>query len=174
MDISQQYDLAPVLEDRAIPAWRSLIREVERRYQEVKGELRIIPVENALPYRSAQAMNADIARGRMLVSVLNNEHPIWTPDQNFQFRVVHDYDAHFLGNCAFSLVGERQSFCIQAERLRDSAARPALLVEVYGQAAASVRHRGVFQVQKVFLPIFHDRREVMRPCTDKTSCEKLS
>src|SRR5215831_4287517 len=108
-----EYDLAPVFDPRAIGAWRSLIGRVEARYDALARTLQIVPVAGE-PYPTAAAMNADIRAGRMLVSTLHSEHPVWTPEQNLKFRVVHDVDAHYTHNLPFSLEGERQAYLAQA------------------------------------------------------------
>lgn len=149
--VAKQYDAAPVMDPEAVPAWRDLMAHVR---QDV--ELNILPKLNVeevhgQPYANAAEMNADIANGHLKVSVDNSEHPVWTPQENILFRIWHDYRQHFENGADFSLEGEWKAFK-RAEEGMPAAARDALHVEIYGQAAAATAHSGEFQVQKIYLP----------------------
>lgn len=149
---AQRYNAAPEFDPDAVPLWDNLISDVERRYDEIAQDIKIIPVNDDAPYKSAQEMIEDIQRNKQLkVSALHNEHPLWTPEQNLKFRAVHDFDGHFQSGADFTLQGEKRAFDSHAKTLQSDEARQALEVEVLGQAAAAVQS-GKFQVQKVFVP----------------------
>ncbi len=152
--MAQVYDAAPTFDERAVPAWNALRDETKKMFADISKKVQVEGVPGQ-PYANAAEMNADIARGHFKVSTDNNEHPLWTPEENFRFRVVHDYLGHFEGNQDFSLAGEVEAFKSHGAKLSEDA-RKALQVEVYGQAASAVGHGGEFQPQKVFLPDFEE------------------
>ncbi|MDO8547879.1 MAG: LPD38 domain-containing protein [Nitrospirales bacterium] len=149
--MADEYDAAPVLDKAAIPAWNALRDDTARRYKEILLKVHVERVTGQ-PYTDATSMIADIAKGSFKVTTDYSEHPVWTVEENVQFRVVHDYLGHFKTGYDFSLYGEQRAYAAHAELLTDPLAKQALKVEVYGQAAAAVSHDGVFQVQKIFLP----------------------
>jgi hypothetical protein len=149
--MATMYDAAPMIDDAARPSWAALSTETDRMYDDVLKKVKVERVSGQ-PYASAEEMNADIARGVFKVTTDNSDHPLWSVDQNWKFRVVHDYYGHFLQGNDFSLDGEYRAWQAHARLLGNPLAAPALQVEVYGQAAAAIAHSGEFQPQKVFLP----------------------
>ncbi len=146
---AREYDAA-LTDPAAKPAWDALARETDRLYDEIVASGLRIEKVTGQPYATADEMIEDINRGVLKVTTDNSEHPFWTVEQNFKFRVVHDYLGHREGGNDFSLGGEYKAFLRHAERLQDEAAKKALQTEVYGQAAAAVAH-SQFQEQKAFL-----------------------
>jgi len=69
----------------------------------------IQPVPIADPYADASAQAHDIGHGRLLVSTLYCDHPLWTADQNVSFRAWHDLE-HFAHGTDFSPEGELETF----------------------------------------------------------------
>lgn len=148
---AKEYDNAPVFDKAATPAWDALKRETARMYDDIVKKVNVERVTGQ-PYPDAKSMNADIKKGNFKVTTDHSEHPVWNVDDNFKFRVVHDYIGHFETGFDFSMAGERAAYEHHAAQLTSDAARQALKVEVYGQAAAGIAHHGEFQPQKIFLP----------------------
>lgn len=157
--VAKAYDAAPILDTNAVPAWDALKKETERLYQDVLTKVNVERVAGQ-PYADAASMNADIAKGSFKVTTDHSEHPLWDVDENFKFRVVHDYIGHFELDLDFSLDGERRAYEHHAAQLQDPLAKNALKVEVYGQAAAAIAHDGEFQPQKIFTPSFSASQQV--------------
>ena len=121
-------------------AWSSLIVESTAHAKTIRESLRIkIDYVEFEPYTSARAMCVDLDGDVMKVSTLNLEHPIWTPNQNLEFRIAHDVMGHWgmgAGECnPFSFVGEMAAYVRQSASLLSPAACDALFTEVVGQAA---------------------------------------
>ena len=162
--MARVYDEAPTYDPNAEQAWRELAEEVDKHYNDIIKKVKVEKVTGQ-PYATAEEMNKDIASGHFKVTTDHGEHPLWGPqdpnDTNWKFRVVHDYIAHFEGKNDFSLEGEKQAYKYHAaildaapDRERAERMKKALMVEVYGQAAAALAHGGEFQTQKIFLPDF--------------------
>lgn len=149
--MADEYDAAPVLEEAARPAWDALRDDTAAKYKQIILKVKVERVTGQ-PYATAAEMNAAIATGSFKVTTDYSEHPVWTVEENVQFRVVHDYLGHFKTGYDFSLYGEQRAYAEHAKQIENPLARKALRVEVYGQAAAALAHDGEFQVQKVFLP----------------------
>jgi hypothetical protein len=146
--MAQEYDAA-VTDPASKPAWDALARETDRMFDDISKKVKVEKVTGQ-PYASAEEMNKDIAAGRFKVTTDNSEHPFWSEDENWKFRVVHDYLGHFENKHDFSLKGERDAYLHHVKYLTDPEAKDALQIEIYGQAAANVAHGGVFQEQKAY------------------------
>lgn len=146
--MAREYDAAET-DPEAKGAWDALASDTEKKYEEIAQKVQIEKVTGQ-PYASADEMNADIANGRFKVTTDNSDHPFWNEDQNWKFRVVHDYLGHFETGNDFSLPGETNAYHDHAAGVTDPLARKALQMEVYGQAAANVAN-GDFQPQKAYL-----------------------
>lgn len=149
--IAAQYDAAPLYDPEAAPYWDELIYDTEGKYDDLQRTIKFIPVDEENPYKSAQEMFSDIEQGVMKISTRNNEHPLWSPEQNFKFRAVHDYFGHFVPRADFTMQGEEIAYQAHS-KLVPTDAKKALDVEVRGQAAVAIAHGGEFAPQKVYIP----------------------
>ena len=62
------------------------------------------------PYATPADMAADAAHnGRFVVSRANCEHPLWMPETNVAFRIVHDVRGHLATGGDFGWVGENRA-----------------------------------------------------------------
>lgn len=145
-EIAAMYAEATLLDETAILSWRALARDsvrlasiLARRYQ--------ITLSEGEPYEHAHDMLADIARGRVTVSVANSHHPLWTVKENVAFRIVHDIMGHGHAQSDFSWEGELKA-CASHEACVTVAALPALFTECVAQVAYQVVN-GQFGPQKV-------------------------
>lgn len=120
-----------------IYAWNTLAEETARHAEGVRHMFDVIVTDDPEPYPSARVMVSDMRdTGRMLVSRANSEHPVWTPEQNVDFRTVHDGLGHYLSGGAFSWQGELDACSVHFRMIRDQYARRALFTECIGQIAA--------------------------------------
>lgn len=149
-EAAAEYDAAPEVGPGAKEAWAKLADDTNKKYDEIAKKVKIEKVTGQ-PYKSAEEMNADIAKGTFKVTTDNSEHPLWNEEQNWKFRVVHDYVGHFKNGNDFSMQGERKAFLDHAKGIEDADARKAAQVEIHSQAAAFTAHKE-FQKQKVYLP----------------------
>lgn len=120
-----------------IRAWKALAGESALDAKAVRAMFDVRLTADPEPYPSARNMIESMQRtGVMLVSTANCEHPIWTPEQNVDFRIVHDGMGHYLSGGAFSWQGELDACSIHFRLVRNEAARRALFTECIGQIAA--------------------------------------
>lgn len=152
-EIADAYARAPVLANDAKPAWRQLAEWSVRIADVLRDEFIVIEVNVASPYVTPADMFRDLDRGRIRVSTINGEHPLWTNHENIAFRLVHDimghYQAHLADQLAdFSWQGEVNAAIWHEGILPFRDVRRALFTEVIGQAAFAL-DRGYFGTQKV-------------------------
>lgn len=137
--IAHTYDSMVTLDtsDEALESWENLIADSVAHAKILKSVFGISYVEYE-PYGSIDEMFNDFENKVMKVSVLANVHPLWTPEENLDFRIAHDILGHWeMGTChnIFSFVGEVAAFRSQSNYLTSDKARNALYTEVVGQAA---------------------------------------
>lgn len=145
---AEEYLQAPIFDIVAAPAWVVLAREVGRLYQHVCSKGLAIEKTPFEPYASFSDMCDDLQRGRFRRTTDEDPHPLWDPETQWRFRVVHDY-FHVVSGLDFTVEGEL-AICHQHLRVMDRAAWPALVTEIYGQAAYSMVY-GAYAQPKVFL-----------------------
>lgn len=168
---AKEYDAAPEIGPGAKEAWAKLADDTNKKYEEIAKKVKIEKVTGQ-PYDSAEAMDADIAKGTFKVTTDNSEHPLWNEDQNWKFRVVHDYIGHYKNGNDFSMAGERKAFLDHAKGIADPDARKAAQVEIHSQASAFTEHHA-FQKQKVYLPKV-DLAQVSKPEPLKWKSHRIS
>lgn len=151
-DIAAEYAAAPVYCPTALAGWRQLAVETLAHAERIERELEVSYTALAEPYLSAADMLADIARGRVTISVANSEHPVWTLRENCAFRLVHDVLGHGLTGSGFDWAGELSAYDRHYRLTRHPSARLALFTEAVGQVAYALTYGG-FGPQKVaYLP----------------------
>ncbi len=154
--VGASYHFMPALDSSGpvLGAWERLIDESLDHARTIRDTLTIKYVEFE-PYDSARAMCADLENSVMQVSTLHLDPPLWTPEQNIEFRIAHDAIGHWgMGETCnpFSFKGEVAAFLRQVKQFRSEAAKRALYTEVIGQAAFRGSF-GTFPAQKIgFLP----------------------
>jgi prophage maintenance system killer protein len=147
--IADAYDSLPSYDPRAVLAWQELAQDSTQRANQIRNRLNVQVTDNPEPYANAQAMFQDINKGNFQVSRANSEHPIWTPDQNVDFRIVHDVLGHHPSGGDFGWQGENQA-CGKHFGLLTPNAQQALMTECLGQTGSAIRNGG-FGPQKVGL-----------------------
>ena len=150
--VSAAYDRAPLIEDEEVWRWKLLAAHAERFFERIKSDVEVVFVPGH-PYATAQEMRDAVAEtGTLLISLEDNVHPVFTPEQNLKFRAVHDHVVHIApgkGGPDFSQRGEIRAYNLH-RRLAPPETWPALFTEVAGQACYH-SSRGVFPEQKVAL-----------------------
>lgn len=148
--VADAYDAAPVVDREEIWRWEKLIEHVERFYDRMLSKVDVEFVSGQ-PYDSAEQMRREVAdSGVLLISKDDNEHPLFTPEQNLKFRAVHDYVVHIIPGKRgpdFTQKGEIKAYNLH-RRLAPPDTWPALYTEVVGQACYHST-RGQFPVQKI-------------------------
>lgn len=148
--IAAEYDRAPTLVMRDVVAWDLLARETLAHYGALtRSWLRVVPVQDPEPYATVGGMFADIQRGRLLVSDVNHEHPVWSPEVNRAFHVVHDVLGHWTSGADFTWEGELRAYRAHDRVTGGIQARHALFTEAVGQVASAIEAGGTFGPQKV-------------------------
>lgn len=154
--IAEAYAKAPVYDPKAAAAYKELADDSMRRADVLRNQLHIEEVNDPEPYPHAQAMTDDIhKRQHFQVSRANSEHPLWTPEQNVAFRIVHDVLGHGVSGGDFGWEGENKA-CQAHFPLLSAEAQKALFSECIGQTAYAAHYRH-FGPQKVALfPEFYE------------------
>lgn len=166
--IAQAYHAAPMYDPQAHSAWEELAADSARRAEQIRNQYNYSVTDDPEPYPDAQAMFDDLKRGRFVVSRANSEHPIWTPEQNVNFRTVHDVLGHGPSGGDFSWEGENQA-CAAHSPLLSPAAQRALFTECIAQTAYA-NHFGGFGPQKT---AFLDDQSGLRASSDAgTLCHR--
>lgn len=154
--IAEAYAKAPIYDPKAAAAYKALADDSMRRADVLRKQLAIEEVNDPEPYPHAQAMADDIhKRQRYKVSTANSEHPLWTPEQNTAFRIVHDVLGHAVSGGDFGWEGENKA-CAAHFPLLSAEAQKALFSECIAQTAYGAHYRH-FGPQKVALfPQFYE------------------
>lgn len=144
--VAKAYLARPVFEPAYAFSWRALTRHIDVMFKRLQSKIEVIFTDRD-PYPDYAAMIADIKRGRMLVYTGSSEHPVFSPEENWRFRAVHDYIAHAGGEHTFSLRGEMAAYNRHV-KLAPPDARLALFVEIVAQTSCFF-YTGAFCEQKV-------------------------
>jgi len=147
--VAQAYVKAPEFDASAVSHWKALAAADARLGQQLLSKIKVEWVIGQ-PYSNYQELKDDVTKNHHLsVSEDYANHPVWTRDENLQFRAVHDYYTHVLGNHPFGGRGEIAAYNLSL-KLYPREAIPALFTEVVGQASVAVVS-GNFPVQKIVL-----------------------
>lgn len=147
-EVARAYDVAPLFHPCARRAWDDLADETMAHAARVTSWLDVVLVNESEPYPDEHTMFADIERGRLFVSDLHHEHPVWSPEVNRAFRIVHDVMGHWMTGSDFSWSGELRAWWSHDDITESVHARAALFTEAVGQVAWRIVH-GHFGPQKV-------------------------
>jgi hypothetical protein len=147
-EVSLAYALAPIVGPGAARAWQSLADHTMATYERLARALDVVPVATSEPYRTMVDMARDVGQGRILVSDVNHEHPLWTPEVNRAFRVVHDVVGHCTTGAGFDWRGELRAWAKHETLVECPHAKSALFCEAAGQVAYALDNGGEFGPQK--------------------------
>lgn len=147
-EIARSYAEAPVFDPKAAPAWRELADDSRARADHLRKQLHIEVTDDPEPYHTPQEMAEDIHKNKHFnVSRANSEHPLWSEDDNVNFRIVHDVMGHAVAGGDFGWHGENLA-CGAHFPLLSPQAQRALFTECVGQSAYGAQYRG-FGPQKI-------------------------
>jgi hypothetical protein len=148
--IAEAYAKAPVYDPKAAAAFKELGDDNTRRANVLRKQLEIEETHNPEPYPNAQKMADDIhKRQHYTVSTANSEHPVWTPQQVVDGRIVHDVLGHSVSGGDFGWEGENRA-CSAHMPLLSTQAQHALFSDCIAQTAYGAHYRN-FGPQKVAL-----------------------
>ena len=132
--VTRAYAAEPrLVEPRYASSWQALMAHAQEVYEAVRPHLDIAFTPRTV-YFGPEDIAADVERGRLEINTEHCEHPLWTPEENCIFRVVHDILPHVLYRRAFSLEGEVLAFHDHVRRAPPEA-RLALFTEIFGYSA---------------------------------------
>lgn len=117
-------------------SWRALLEHAREVHALVRPHL-TIEFSTRTVYSGPEDIAADVERGRLEINTEHCVHPLWTPEENCLFRIVHDVLPHVLYLRPFSLEGEVMAFHDHVRRAPPEA-RLALFTELV--AYASIRY----------------------------------
>ncbi len=113
-------------------AYEALIEETEEQFARLPVEI-IAADSSTYPYKNSQEMMDDVlTNGRLFVFDGGDDHSIFSRDQNFKFRAVHDYFGHAQHGFAFGPRGEENAW-LEHSKMFTPLARKALTTETRGQ-----------------------------------------
>lgn len=141
--IAKDYaDLTPY-ESGAIDFWKQLAQENKVHAVAIGAQITVEYTNHPQPYESPRDMWEDVHhKGKLEVSTVELEHPVWTDDEVIAFRVCHDV----LGICqaggGWSWPGANRA-CQHHMPLLSPEAQEALFVEVIGRTAYETVYRGI-------------------------------
>src|SRR4051812_46621440 len=95
MALAGAYSRAPEFDYKAERAWRSLAHWSTEDAAHLRRMYRVTETDNPQPYLNAELMFRDLKSGRLTVSRANSVHPLWTVEQNVDFRICHDVLGHY-------------------------------------------------------------------------------
>lgn len=147
-DIGQAYSKLPAFDPKAVPAWKALAAESKIQADAIRRQIKVEVVDDPEPYPNAQAMCEDVHKNKhFYVSRANSEHPLWSQEDNINFRIVHDVLGHCQSGGDFTWHGENLA-CGTHFPLVSPLAREALMTECLGQTGYANVYHG-FGPQKV-------------------------
>ena len=147
-DIAKAYSAMPPFDEKAVPAWKALAAESKIQADAIRQQLKVDVSDEPEPYRTAAEMCEDVHKNKhFTVSRANSEHPVWSQEDNINFRIVHDVLGHCQSGGDFSWRGENLA-CGVHFPLVSPLAREALFTECIGQVAYRSFYKG-FGPQKV-------------------------
>lgn len=129
------YEKLPKNDKAAKAAYDQLNKEVAHQYNTLRENGYKFEFTNEDPYKSSKEMAKDVNENKRLkvfATQSDNFHPYMTPEQNNQFRAVHDVLAHAGEGNQFGPVGEENAYRTHASTLSPLAQR-ALATETRGQ-----------------------------------------
>lgn len=147
-EIAKAYSAMPPFDEKAVPAWKALAAESKVQADMIRSQITVEVVDDPEPYRSAAEMCEDVHKNKhFAVSRANTSHPVWSEEDNVNFRIVHDVIGHCQSGGDFSWRGENLA-CGVHFPIISPLAREACFTECIGQTAYRSFYRG-FGPQKV-------------------------
>lgn len=159
-EVAQAFNEMPAYDVKAVPAWRALAAEAKIQADAIRRQLSVEVIDGPDPYYSVQALCNDVHQSRHLtVTRDDTSHPVWTPDDVINFRIVHDVIGYCQSGGDWTWPGENKAVA-QMMPLLSALAREALFTEVIGRTAYDNTFKGR-SVHKIGLlnDYFHPAQE---------------
>lgn len=113
--------------------WDTFAAEIDTQFRSIPIPVEFVDVD---PYKGSADMFAQVQLdNRLLIYKGGSDHPALSPLQNWQFRAVHDYYAHFLPQNSFSAMGEFRAWQTHMRMMGYHESRSALTCETLAQNA---------------------------------------
>lgn len=133
--MAKVYESLPKNDPNARAAYDALNAEVSQQFKAMHDAGYKAEFVTEDPYKNSGEMMQDVRENRRLKvfkTPSDNFHPYMTPEQNDQFRAVHDFLAHAGEGHQFGPIGEENAYRVHASTL-SPLARQALATETRGQ-----------------------------------------
>jgi len=151
--VGRYYDQLPEWDDRAVPHFEAMARDVDRQFDFAVNQMGVRPEwVDYDPYADVHELLDDLnanRRLRVLGTDVTGGHPYFDDETNNRFRFVHDLFGHAATGRSFDRHGEHASFLAHS-RMFSPQALPALATETLGQNSSLILN-GAFAPQKVAL-----------------------
>jgi hypothetical protein len=135
-EVADEYASLPILDEKAVPAWRALASEAKILAKQIGQQVQIEVTPNEVPYTNARELHEDVQQQRhAFISSANTSHPVWGSDDQIAFRTVSEVLGRAYADADYSWVGANATFEALKPVLSDLA-QQAAYVEIVGQAAA--------------------------------------
>lgn len=131
--VAEAYEAAPTVSPEVVDSYKVLAKHNEKMFYQLLTRFDI-EFRDEDSYRSFKELKKEVDKSGLLkVYKGGDAHPLWTPEQNWMFRAVHDLLGHLAGTGhSFSLRGELAAYN-QHLKIVPAKAVPALFSEVVGQ-----------------------------------------
>lgn len=148
-EVARAYEARPVRDKRVIPSYKSLIKSNNILYKRLQSRIDIeftpeYAPDNEIGYSSTEEMIRRVEEtGKLMVDTkYSDNHPVFSQEQNWKFRAVHDAYTHYqrgkkISGMKFDLRGELQTYNLHKD-LAPNSARAALFSEVVGQVCYEI------------------------------------
>lgn len=134
-DIAAAYAKAPAYDHKAATAWKELADDMRARADHIKNFIKVEYTNDPTPYTDFQDMVEDVTKKHhILISRHNTAHPLWSPEEVSNYRLVRDVLGHCVAGGDFGWVGENRATAAMMPMLSPTA-QAALFTESIGQAA---------------------------------------
>jgi hypothetical protein len=140
--IAQAYAQAPVFDYKAAPSWKALADDDAARANMIKKVLDVETTHEPVPYPDGYDMAKDIQKGKIKVSLADLKHPIWTPMQHMDHRLVHAVLGVAPSGGVANWVGVNQAASHHMPYLSDLA-KHALFTEHIGHKAYQTHYSSI-------------------------------
>jgi hypothetical protein len=135
-EIGQKYAELPIYDKKSLPAWQALADESKRQADAIRNQIMVNETDDPEPYPHHAAMIHDLHhKGNLTVTRGQPfSHPVWTPEQQTDFRIVHNTMGHGAAGTGYDWPGEIAAASHHLP-LVSPIARPALAAETLGKSA---------------------------------------
>lgn len=131
--VGEAFLARPDFEASYVSSWKSLASHIGKMYKQTLTRIGVEYVPDD-PYKDFDEMKKSVEESGVLkVYQGESDHPVWTEEENWVFRAVHDAMIHLAGKGhPFTLRGELAAYN-RHYKMAPTAARHALFTEVVGQ-----------------------------------------